>query len=534
MLTIALIWISGAAVNRAMQGNFAGGDLIWMACGTVVLQAAMAGFQRVAGYHAAEKRKYALRQALYRKQLVLGPDDVKASAIGAKVNQWVEGVETLDLYYGLYLPQAILGFSAPFLLLGFLVFEDWVTALALLIAAPVPPLLLGAAGSRFKKVSKQYWGAMNALSAEFLDSVHGLVTLKLLGQGKTRSDWLRTHAEALRRQAMGLLAVNQSVIFLMDWGFALSAIGVAAIVGTLRWQAGAMSAGGILIAILLSAEMIRQINLVAAFFFAGAGGRTVLKNLRAFLDEEPRVQEASDAWMPDLSSFVPSVKFDHVRFRYKETEDAVLDGLSFSVAPGESVGIIGQSGTGKSTLAYLLLRFADPEEGEIRISGHSLREVPLTWLRSKIAMVAQDTHFFHGTIVDNLRMARPDANAAELKSAAVAANLHDWIDSLPDKYDTKIGERAVRLSGGQAQRLAIARAFLSDAPILILDEATANLDRKNEAEIGDALSRLREGRTTLVIAHRAGALRGVNRVIALRAGRANTVVWEEASKCLVS
>lgn len=531
-LTIALTLILAMAVDQVLSGVFARDGLLFAAAMVVIAQVALAAGQRMASFHAAARRKNELRQALYRHQLSLGPDEMKSGAAGARVHEWVEGVEALDFYYGVYIPQAVIGFSAPVFLLGAVAWMDWVTALALLAAAPIPPMLLGIAGKRFKAVGRQYWAAMNLLGAEFLDSVQGLATLKVFGQGRARADRLHERAEGLRREAMRLLAVNQTVIFFMDWGFAISAMGVAAVVGAWRWEAGALSPGAVFAAILLSAEMIRQINLVAAFFFAGAGGRTILKKIDHFLQMKPQVAEMAGALPPE--DFKPSVEFRGVKFRYEKDERLVLDGLDFMVHPGETAGLIGASGAGKSTIAHLLLRMADPAAGEIRISGVSLREAPLDWIRSRIALVAQDAYFFHGTIAENLRMGRPEAETEDLEAAARAANLDEWINSLPDKYGTMIGDHGTRLSGGQAQRLAIARAFLLDAPILVLDEATASLDGHNEAEIGAALARLRKSRTTLIIAHRAGALAGAGRIFALRDGRTHPAELEEARQCLVT
>lgn len=500
----------------------------------MVAQTACVILQRIFGHFASAARKLALRRALFRKALALGPSDVRRDGVGGRVSEWIEGVESLDLRYGLYLPQAIVGFGAPVVLLGFLAWVDWVTALVLLAVAPIPPLMLGAVRGRFKSVSSRYWKAMNALSAEWLDSVHGLVTLKLLGRGKSRALALRGRAEALRRQAMRLLAVNQSVIFFMDCGFALSATGAATVVGVLRWQAGALSPGGVVVAILLSTEMIRQINLVASFFFAGANGRVLQRRLNAQLEREPDVQECACPRVPARPHGGLSIEFERVRFTYPGEGWLVLNEFSLSITPGESIGLIGASGAGKSTLVRLLQRFFDPTAGEIRLAGVPLRYLPLDWLRSQIAVVAQDAHFFTGSLGDNLRMAKPEATEKQIRAAVHRANLGAWIGSLPDGYETKIGERAMRLSGGQAQRLAIARAFLMDAPVLVLDEASANLDRRNESAIAEALTELRRGRTTLVIAHRAGALRGVERIVALREGRAEMMARDEAEMHLVA
>ena len=206
-------------------------------------------------------------------------------------------------------------------------------------------------------------------------------------------------------------------------------------------------------------------------------------------------------------------------FSYPGGRRAALEELSFSVAAGERVGVVGASGAGKSTISRLLLRFADPTTGRVTVGGHDLRELSLRDLRRLIAVVSQDTYLFHGTIEENLRMGRPDASQAELETAARNANMHDAIVALPQGYQTVVGERGVRLSGGQRQRIAIARALLRDAPILILDEALSSVDAESEAAIQDALDRLMRGRTTLIFAHRLSSIIGADRILVLDEGR---------------
>ena len=215
---------------------------------------------------------------------------------------------------------------------------------------------------------------------------------------------------------------------------------------------------------------------------------------------------------------VPSIAFDDVGFAYPGGRRAAHRGLSFGIAAGERVGIVGPSGSGKSTIVRLLLRLHDPQSGTIRIGGRDLRALDPEAMRRMIAVVAQDTYLFHGTIEDNLRLGRPDATEADLVAAARAANAHDFIEALPDGYQTVIGERGARLSGGQRQRIAIARALLRDAPILVLDEALSSVDAENEAVIQQALDRLMAGRTTLILAHRLSSVINADRILVLEDG----------------
>jgi ATP-binding cassette subfamily C protein CydCD len=214
----------------------------------------------------------------------------------------------------------------------------------------------------------------------------------------------------------------------------------------------------------------------------------------------------------------PLIRYEGVSFAYGSDEPLALRQVSFAIMPGQTVALVGRSGSGKTTTAHLLMRFWDPVEGKIVLGGHDLRDFGLDELRRRIALVSQDTYLFNTTVRDNLRIGRPEATAEELIEAARQANADEFISRLPDGYDTIIGERGVQLSGGQRQRLAIARAILKDAPILILDEATSHLDSENERLVHQALKRLMAGRTTLMIAHRLSTVREADNLVVLDDG----------------
>src|SRR5204863_3333846 len=222
--------------------------------------------------------------------------------------------------------------------------------------------------------------------------------------------------------------------------------------------------------------------------------------------------------LPGLVQLAPTIAFEEVGFAYPGGRRAAHAGLSFTVAAGEKIGIVGPSGAGKSSIARLLLRLFDPQSGVVRVGGQDVRAIDPDVLRREIAVVHQDTYLFHGTVEDNLRLGKPDASDVELEAAARDANAHDFILQLPYGYQTILGERGVNLSGGQRQRLAIARALLRDAPILILDEALSSVDAENEALIQQAIDRLSQGRTTLILAHRLSSVIGADRILVLDSG----------------
>jgi ATP-binding cassette, subfamily B, bacterial len=266
-------------------------------------------------------------------------------------------------------------------------------------------------------------------------------------------------------------------------------------------------------------EVFRPLRDLRMVLHQGMVGQSAAAGINALLAAEPLVPEQSANLPATSRTLLPTIAFEDVYFAYPGGRGAAHDGLSFTVAAGEKIGMVGPSGSGKSSVARLLLRLFDPQRGTVRIGGHDLKTLDPEALRSMIAVVHQDTYLFHGTIEENLRLGKPDADREELEAAARDANAHEFISLLPQGYATMIGERGIMLSGGQRQRLAIARALLRDSPILILDEALSSVDAENEAVIQQAIDRLSAGRTTLVLAHRLSSVIGADRILVLDKGR---------------
>ena len=248
---------------------------------------------------------------------------------------------------------------------------------------------------------------------------------------------------------------------------------------------------------------------------------------RAFAVLEARPSVATPEPIAPAGDLPSDIRFEDVTFRYRPDDAPAIEGVSFAVAPGETVAIVGPSGAGKTTLASLLLRFADPQEGTVRVGGLDIRELDPLLLRRMIGLVPQDTFLFHESVAENLRLARASASAEDLDSAVASAGATGFVRDLPEGFDTVVGERGFRLSGGERQRIAIARALLKDAPILVLDEATSSVDVAAEAGIQGSIDRLRRGRTTVIIAHRLSTVRGADRILVLDAGRLEEVGTHE-------
>lgn len=287
-------------------------------------------------------------------------------------------------------------------------------------------------------------------------------------------------------------------------------------IGAHRVLAGRLLPGDILVFLAYLGMLYQPMNAFSQSASIARSAGAQLKRAFEVLDEQPEIAERAGA--RPLSGVAGGIEFRSVGFQY-DPDAPVLRGIDLSVQPGQAIALVGRTGAGKTTLIHLLLRFYDPTQGAILLDGHDLRDLPLTWLRRQISIVLQDPILFSGSIRDNIAYACPGASQAQIEKAARQAQAEEFILALPDNYETQLGERGVNLSGGQRQRLAIARAFLKDAPILILDEPTSALDSHTEADLLEALQRLMQGRTTFIIAHRLSTVRRADTILVLQEGR---------------
>jgi ATP-binding cassette subfamily B protein len=464
---------------------------------------------------AAATVKAAVRDDLYGRLVALGPGWAAGRRAGDLQATLGDGVEALQAYVGWYLPQAAVAIIAPVALVGYLIVLDPVVGLTVAVAAVVVPVarplwrrLLGERG-------KAFWDAYAAFAARVLEALQGMTTLKLHNAADRHERLVHADAETVHRTAVGNLRASLGVHSVVTMAFGVGT-GLAVAVAALRYAAGALDLATLLIVLVLSAECFRPLLDLQNYWHEGFYGLAAASGLFALTDAEPPV---GDGTRTRAGREAPTLVFDAVGYRYPDSVRPAVEDVSFTVAAGTTVGLVGRSGAGKTTLTTLLQRFADPDAGAVTVDGTDLRDFTLASARSLVAVVSQDVYLFHGTVADNLRLARPDAEEQDLVTAATAANAHDFIVALPDGYDTMLGERGARLSGGERQRVAIARALLADAPILVLDEATASVDGHSEHLIQQALDRLLRGRTTLVVAHRLSTVAGADHLVVLDRGR---------------
>ncbi|HNS27892.1 MAG TPA: ABC transporter ATP-binding protein, partial [Steroidobacteraceae bacterium] len=473
---------------------------------------------RTAQYRASSRTKLTVRDRIYEHALRLGPAVLDRKRTGELVNIAVDGMDWIEMYYGIYFVQFVIGMATPLLLCLFIGFTDWVVGVALLVSVPLTPLFLGMMARNFRKASERFAQVNAEQGARFLDSIQGMTTLKMFNLGKVRGAEMHAASEQQRVETMRLLLVNQMMILFVDFDFALGTTLVLTVTALLRLDAGALTPGAVVALILASAEFARPLTLVGQFFFAGAIGRAYAKKIAAFLGEQPGVADPTGVAPPPLEAR-PVLSLRNIVFRFAGASRPAVDGLSLDIVPGETVALVGASGSGKTTVTNLILRTIAPDAGELALGGRNVASVPADWVRAHLALVPQDPYLFYGTIAENLRVAKPDASDDELVAACRAASIHEHIAALPQGYATRVGERGLSLSGGQVQRLAIARALLKDAPIVILDEPTSQIDLETEAVIHDALGHLTRDRTVLLIAHRLSTVARADRIVVMGDGK---------------
>ncbi len=482
----------------------------------IVLRASLDHSRTMVAHRTAAQIQQGLRGRLYDKIVALGPAWFGAERTGGVMLSMVDGVEQLQTFFGQYIPQVAIAIAAPVAIFAFMAFWDLPVAAVMLGGALATLVLPALVHERSGRASRARQSAFKAFGEEFLDAVQGLPTLKAFGQSKAYGAMLATRAKALSDSTLWVLAVSVLTRCFTDLGTALGAA-LAMALGAWRVSHGEMSLTALLIVLMAGTEIFRPLRDLRTVLHQGLNGQSAAQGIVTLLSA-PETAPAAPAHPIPTINLRPRIEFQDVRFAYPGRRRAAHQGLSFVVEPGERVGIVGPSGSGKSSIVRLLLRLYDPQSGAVRIDALDLRALDPDALRRMVAVVSQDTVLFHGTINDNLRLGRPDASEAEVVAAAQAANAHEFIMGLPEGYDTVIGERGAQLSGGQRQRIAIARALLCDAPILVLDEALSSVDAENEALIQQALDRLMTGRTTLILAHRLSSVIGADRILVLHDG----------------
>jgi ATP-binding cassette subfamily B protein len=458
-----------------------------------------------------------IRNELYRhlqKQSLRFFTESKSGELMSRVTNDVSGIEGVVTGTLISIVTNVVTIVSVMIVITRLNWEMAILSLVILPFFILPTRRVGRIRKELRRQAAERQGGLTALMAETL-SISGSLLMKAFVQEPYEAERFRERSAELRR-----LEIRQRTVgrwFFMAIGL-FQTIGPALIYMYGGWLViqGELSIGTIVAFTAYLRQLYGPVSDLANVHVDTMTSLALFERLFQYLDLVPEIQDAPNALVPPPAA--GEIEFEHVSFGYVPQRLA-LDDVSFAAKPGQLVALVGPSGAGKTTTTYLLPRFYDPVGGSIKVDGHDVRSVSMAWLRSQIGSVTQETFLFHSTVVDNLRYARPDATIDEIEAACKAAYIHEFIMSLPDGYETMVGERGYRLSGGEKQRLAIARVLLKDPRILLLDEATSSLDSRSEALIQAALTPLLEGRTSLVIAHRLSTILAADLILVLDHGR---------------
>ncbi len=525
-LTILFFLLLGRAVDAVFVGGRPLADLLPLLAGLAGVAAARglaSWLGDVCAWSAAGDVKVSIRDGFVAALLRRGPRASAAERTGEIANTLVGGVEAIEAYVGQYLPQAALAMILPPIVLAAVLALDPLSGLVLAVTGPLIPLFMWLIGGTARARTRQQFVTLARLSARFLDAVQALPMLKAFGRAEDETAAIARASERFRAVTLAVLRVAFVSALTLEL---LATIGVAivAVEVGLRLLYARLSFRDAFTVLLLAPEFYRPLRNLGAAYHAGMAGQEAVARVQEFdTSEPPRVEPAGGVvpreGAPMSDTPPPRIVFRGVSFSYDGGGQPAVAGIRMEVAPGRTLALVGPSGSGKSTIARLLLRFFDPDEGDILADGLPLGGVdPDAW-RRRVAWVPQHPHLFHGTILDNLRMAQPDATADIIARALARAHADDFVRGLPMGLATQVGERGQRLSGGQAQRIALARAFLKDAPLLILDEPTAQLDPENEEAVRESMASLRRGRTVLLIAHRLTTVADADAIAVMSGGR---------------
>ncbi|MEV7613165.1 thiol reductant ABC exporter subunit CydD [Streptomyces sp. NPDC089799] len=465
----------------------------------------------LAAHRASAAVKSELRGRLLAHASGLGPGWLSGQRTGSLVAVATRGVDALDDYFSRYLPQLGLAVVVPAAVLARVVTEDWVSAAIIVGTLPLIPLFMVLIGWATQARMDRQWRLLSRLSGHFLDVVAGLPTLKVFGRAKAQAESIRAITSDYRRATLRTLRIAFLSSFALELLATLSVALVAVTIG-MRLVHGDLDLYTGLVILVLAPEAYLPLRQVGAQYHAAAEGLAAAEEIFEVLQTPLPARDGRAA----VPAGPVALDFDEVEVRYEGRADASPGPVSLQVAPGECVALTGPSGAGKSTLLSVLLGFTAPTGGRVRAGGADLAELSAQGLeewRSRIAWVPQRPHLFAGTVAENVRLARPEASAAEVEAALRDAGAWEFVASLPRGAETALGEGGVGLSAGQRQRLALARAFLADRPVLLLDEPTAALDGETEAAVVDAVRRLAAGRTVLLVVHRPALLAVADRVV---------------------
>jgi ATP-binding cassette subfamily C protein CydD len=527
-LIIAQAWLLAHIIDRVVFAETVLADVqgwLWSLLVLFLLRAVLAWGSEQSAFRAAAGVKATLRDRVYRHIQAAGPAWLAGQRSGALAEDLTRGIEGLQDYYARYLPAMSLTALIPLAILVVVLPIDWLSGLVMLVTAPLIPLFMILIGSGVERVNQRQWKTLARMGAHFLDVIQGMTTLKLFNASRREAEVIARVSDDYRRSTMQVLRIAFLSSAVLEFFSTLGIALVAVFIGFRLYQLDLPIPDIIappqisffvgFFVLLLAPEFYLPLRNMGTHYHGRMEAVAAAERLVHILDTPLPPAPAQPVRLAADSPLL--IRFAEVHFGYEQGRPA-LTGATFEIRPGERVALVGPSGAGKTTVANLLLGFIRPTAGLVTIDGHDLTQLDIDDWRRRLAWLPQNPRLFQGTLLDNIRLGLPDAGLDAVYDAARRAHAAEFIEQLPDGYATQVGERGVGLSGGQIQRVALARAFLRDARLVILDEATANLDPASEALVQQAVDELAGGRAMLVIAHRLATVQNADRILVMQDG----------------
>lgn len=468
-----------------------------------------------------------LRQTLLEKIFALGPIAGRQQDTGQLISTITDSVDALEDFFARYLPALALAGIIPLGILIMVFPRDPLTGLILLLTAPLIPIFMILIGNLADKWAKRQWHILSKMNSHFLDVLEGLTTLKLLQKSMHQTKVISRLSKEWAEATLGVLKIAFLSAFFLEFFMTISTALIAVSLG-LRLVSGSIDFQIAFFLLLLAPEFYGPLRNLGTQYHSGVTASKAVENIFEILTL-PLPEHKEARLVIHRTAFNNEIIFENVSFAYPDDRQA-LTNINLTINQGEKLALVGASGAGKSTILQLLLGFAHPQKGNIFIGNTPLKDISPASLRKQIALVPQKPHLFYGTVAENISLGKTNASFAEIKEAALKVGIHQTIMELPEGYQTIIGGGGRNLSSGQSQLVALARAFLVDAPLVLLDEATASLDPESEEAIQKALEELLKGRTALVAAHRLVTLNQMDRIVVLDQGElVETGTHEELS-----
>jgi ATP-binding cassette subfamily C protein CydD len=462
-----------------------------------------------------------LREQLINKIKELGPLKLKSERTGEIVNTLLNGVDKLEDYFSKFLPQIFLAAFIPILILLFVLPRDLLSAIIFIVTAPIIPTFMFLIGSISEKLNQKQWVTLSRMSAYFFDVLQGLPTLKLFNRTKETIKRIDSITNIFRIKTLKVLRVAFLSALVLEVASTISVAVIAVAIG-LRLLNGDFNFADALFILIIAPDFYLPLRQLGVSYHAGMEGVSSFERISELIKNESSEMMISNQTKKIIESD-SSIIFENVSFTYEERNIKALDSISLVIEPKKVTALVGQTGSGKTTFMNMLLRFINPSQGIIKFGNQNLLEINEDEWRKNIAWIPQNPHLFNKTILENIKLSKDDATIQEVIEAASKSKIHKLISSLPNQFDTLVSEAGENFSGGEIQRIALARAYLRNAPIILVDEPTANLDPIIEEEIMNDMFDLFKGKTVLIIAHRLNTIIKADKIIVMKNGRVDAI-----------